>query len=643
MKSIKIYSFIYFFVLIFYLEIVYKISVFNSFFDIGLLYMFLFTLSLSFLLGVLTSLFSKKVNRILIWIITGFITFMFLGNFIFKIIYLTHFSFNQLSLVGQITGFIDVIIENIFGNILVVLLMLIPVILFIIFRKKIEFMIMDKRRIFIFLALFVVIHVIAVLALIPGRGNNYSSYQLYYRIDTPNHIIERFGLITGMRIDLKRIIFKFEEGLLEVPKLPGKPNDKNKEEIKYNVMDIDFAELIANETDGTLREMHSYFLNQEPTRQNEYTGMFEGKNLIFIVAEAFSGFVIDKELTPTLYKMANSSFVFENFYTPIILSTIGGEMQALMGLLPTLETINSWPVIRPEFPFAIGNAFGNIGYQANAYHNWSYTFYRRHITRPTLGFHNYMGCRNGLEKLMECRNWLPSDIEMIEVIAPKIIGQEKKQVTYFLTVSGHTPWSWGASNIARKHRSLVQHLPYSDIVKGYIASQIELDRALELLIAKLDEAGELDDTVIAIVGDHYPYNLNLEQMNELSGRSLDEVIEVNRSSFILWNNKAEKVKVDKVASQIDVLPTLLNLFGIEYDSRLIIGNDILSEAPGLSIFANREWVTDYGRYVGRNFTPNRGVKIPENYVDIMNTIVANKFSMSRLLMQRNYYKVVLGR
>ena len=73
-------------------------------------------------------------------------------------------------------------------------------------------------------------------------------------------------------------------------------------------------------------------------------------------------------------------------------------------------------------------------------------------------------------------------------------------------------------------------------------------------------------------------------------------MEVNRSNFILWNSEAKTVEVDKVGSQIDVLPTLLNLFGIEYDSRLIIGKDILSDAPGLAIFSNRSWVSDYGTY-----------------------------------------------
>ena len=130
-----------------------------------------------------------------------------------------------------------------------------------------------------------------------------------------------------------------------------------------------------------------------------------------------------------------------------------------------------------------------------------------------------------------------------------------------------------------KHKDEVKNLPYSEPVKAYIATQIELDKALELLINKLNESGKLDDTVIALVGDHYPYDLTINQINELSTYERDSVVEINHSNFILWNNKTDTTVISKVGSQIDVLPTLLNLFGVSYDSRLIVGNCLLYTSP----------------------------------------------------------------
>ena len=192
--------------------------------------------------------------------------------------------------------------------------------------------------------------------------------------------------------------------------------------------------------------------------------------------------------------------------------------------------------------------------------------------------------------------------------------------------------------MASRNWKQVKDLPYSNNVKAYLATQMELDRALETLINKLNEKGILDNTVIALVGDHYPYTLSIDQVNEVSDYTRDEVVEVNRSNFILWNSEMdEPVKVDKVGSQIDVLPTLLNLFGIEYDSRLMMGQDILSDNPGVAIFSNRSWVSDYGTYFssGKEFVPKENVEIPEDYVGEMNREVANKFTMSQSFLKYN--------
>ena len=198
--------------------------------------------------------------------------------------------------------------------------------------------------------------------------------------------------------------------------------------------------------------------------------------------------------------------------------------------------------------------------------------------------------------------------------------------------------------MARKHKDDVANLNYSEKPLSYLAAQIELDQALELLIKKLDEAGKLEDTVIALVGDHYPYYLSLDEVNEIASYEKDSVVEINRSNFILWNSEMDTVEVDKVGSQIDVLPTIYNLFGVEYDSRLIIGKDILSTAPGLAIFGNSSWVSDKGTYFASSgeFVSKDGSEVDSEYVKYMNNVVSNKITMSRYIMKYDYYRKVLG-
>ena len=174
---------------------------------------------------------------------------------------------------------------------------------------------------------------------------------------------------------------------------------------------------------------------------------------------------------------------------------------------------------------------------------------------------------------------------------------------------------------------------------------------LETLINKLKESNQLDDTVIALVGDHYPYTLSTEEVNEVASYQKDGIIEINRSNFILWNSEIEEpIIVDKVGSQIDVLPTILNLFGIDYDSRLILGKDILSDADGIAMFSNRSWTTDYASYIPTNgtFTFKEGKSEADiggdvkSYIRSMNNKVANYFSISKMIIENDYYSYILG-
>jgi len=233
---------------------------------------------------------------------------------------------------------------------------------------------------------------------------------------------------------------------------------------------------------------------------------------------------------------------------------------------------------------------------------------------------------------------------MINATFDDYINSDKPFFTYYATVSGHGGYTFTQSAMAKKHQSDVAGLEFSEKPLAYLAAQIELDRALETLINKLKEAGKLDNTVIALVGDHYPYYLSIDEVNEIASYKKDSVVEVNKSNFILWNSEMETINVDKVGSQIDVLPTIYNLFGVKYDSRLIIGKDILSTEPGLAIFGNRSWVSDKGTYFAKSgkFVSKNNETVSNNYITYMNSLVGNRMIMSKNILTNDYYKKVLG-
>lgn len=637
MKKLKIHPFIYFFFTILYLEIISKIVITNHLFNLGLIYILVYSLPFCLFFTLISKSFFYKMNKIISIIITLVITIYFEVQYIFYNLFSIPFSFSTISLANQALDFSNIIKDAILDHLLVFSLYLIPLIILIILNRKIDFSKYHKESIISLIFMLITSYIFTFLTLIPSQEKK----DLYFKIDDQISIIDSFGMLTYTKIDLKRQIWGYDTDLI----IEAKPEEKEPTEIEYgdNILDLNLSETNNN----NINKINNYVTNSSPTNKNKYTGLFKDKNLIFILAEGFNEIAVDETRTPTLYKMVNNGFVFNNFYSPVFLSTTGGEFQATTGLIPTQEILSTWKKKTPKISYALGNTFSQLGYRIHSYHNWTYTYYKRNITMKTLGFTNYLGCGNGLEDRMDC-GWLPQDSKMIEVTTPDYLNKEGNFVTYYVTVSGHSPYNSG-DNIARIHLDSVKDLTYSDSVKYYLAAQVELDKMLEELIKDLEESGELDNTVIALVGDHYPYTLSIDEMNEAATYEKDDTIEVNHSNFILWNNQIEEpIVIDKVGSQIDVLPTILNLFGIDYDSRLIVGKDILSDYEGLAIFSNRSWTSDYGSYDSstKTFTLKEGKELKdetiEEYVTRINNRVANSFSISKLIIDNNYYEYILG-
>lgn len=625
MKKNNIILFIEYFISLVYLEFMFRIFGINSF-NFKNLYTLLYIVFISFILVFTNRLFYKKgslVNKILLF----FISFYFSLEIVFKKIFNVYFSIKSTGMVGNLNSFYKEMINYIYHNFLYIFIMFIPFMVICFINKCVKFDRVNKRDIVLYLILILNSYNIFNLSIMLNKSLN----NLYYNIDNSNLYKEYVGVIPSTMLDIKRSVFGFNEKVVNV--------NKYVVDIEYdkNIIDIDFDKFISKETDKTLLSMHNYFKDEDGTNKNKYSKYFKDKNLILFMAESFNSIAVSKDLTPTLYKLVNGGFTFNNFYSPVVLSTIGGEYQELTGLYPNIEMLSKvWRNGKNSYEWGIGNRFKDMGYNTYAYHDNQYDFQNRNQYLKSIGLDNYLGCGNGLETRIDCTVWPQSDVDMINSTMDDYIDEDKFFV-YYVTVSGHMDYNY-SNYIANKNKELVDDLGYSLESKAYLATQIELDRALESLIDKLKKSGKLDDTVIALVGDHYPYALSLDNINEISDFERDNLFTINKSNFILWNNKMDKVNVDKVGSQIDVLPTIYNLFGIKYDSRLIIGKDILSDSEGLSIFNNLSWISDKGIYnsISGEYIGDGN----DEYVNNMNNIVSNRVSMSKYLIKYNYYDLV---
>ena len=627
-------KYLYILLSLFYFDLVFNLFTYDNYLRESFINIVLFCLINSFVIFIFTSIWKDKVNKIITYIIYGFMALWYSLYYIFYKVLLTPFSVALFRQTDQVLDFGKELIISILSNIHVVMLFFAPLVLFIIFRKR-----LFKKKIFlkeVLISIGLLIFSIGLYGfniLIQDKDAG-SIYNLYFETNNVSLNIERLGVMAATILDVERFLFGFDEKIVQVD--IEEDNEEELFEYDYNNLDLNL-----DVGSGNIKTINNYIRTESGTRKNKYTGLFEGMNLIFVVAESFSEIAVSEELTPTLYKLVHEGFYFKNYYTSNNLSTIGGEFQALTGLYADNSLLSSWRGGKAYFPYGLGTMFGNSGYKTYAYHNNSAYFQDRNVYLKGQGFKNFKGCYNGMEKLINCNMWPQSDVEMINATIGDYISNEEPFMTYYITVSGHFYYTFAENSMAKKNKKYVNHLDYPEEVRGYLATQIELDKAMELLLTKLEESGKLDNTVIVLTADHFPYNLDIDDINTLSTYKRDLLIEANSNNLIIYNSKMKSVTVDKVGMSIDVLPTVLNLFGMKYDSRIIMGKDILSTATGIAIFKDKSWVTDKGTYYASKgkFV---GEDVDEEYIKNINNIVNNRTAISRMIVSSDYYRKILG-
>ena len=427
---------------------------------------------------------------------------------------------------------------------------------------------------------------------------------------------------------------------------PG-PTEPEKVYDRHVYQGVDFAALADSAPNDSLAAIYEYLNALEPAAENPYTGLFAGKNLILITAEAFALEVIDPERTPTLYRLANQGIRFEDYYQPAWgASTIGGEFSNLVGLAPTNGGMCMKELLQQDMFLTMGKQLQKLGYSSVAYHNHLKDFYDRNKTHVHLGYDQFLALYGGLE--VEAV-WPESDLEMMEVTVPQYIDKQPFSV-YYMTVSGHCVYSQSANAMSRKNYHLVEDMDVPETVKCYYAAQMELEFAMESLVGQLEAAGIADDTVIVLATDHYPYGLERSGTWKNTSDYLRVLYDVedydqfirDHSALIIWSGSIEGqgLTVSDPVYSLDILPTLSNLFGLEYDSRLLPGRDVFSQEQPLALWMDRSWKTDKGTYDAETgvFTPDEdGEQVDQDYIDRINAMVSNKLTYCRWVLETDFY------
>lgn len=683
---------------ILYYEVVFGLSVYNLTFAKSLGHVILEALYFGLPFGIIATALRRRAASIFTLVSTVILALPYMVQYFiykqFKELYDINTIVNAQN--DALTGFRSTIIELMLSpsGMMRIVLFLLPslTLLFFIITKRYNEPVHDKwyRGLIVLAFIGALLVNMGLIRFIPA---NYNAYKIEYSFQNAE---ERFGLMESLVIDLRHmnssgeVEFTTDDDVMSqaeleailaqagptptpipTPELIASESDVAAESDpdatptpsptpvptpQFQRMNINFVQL-ADTSTGTIHNLNEYCSSLTPSMTNNYTGMFEGKNLIMITAEAFTAEAIDPVLTPTLYRMATRGINFNDFYVPATAGTTGGEFSHIFGMLP-VDGGSSVPHMtgRGNAYFNMGAALDREGYYGIAYHNNDYNYYSRSTTHNQLGYsEGFIGYGNGIEEYVT-PVWPESDLEMFEGTVPTYINHQPFNV-YYMTVSGHSNYSHGANAQSRAHWDETECLAEtcSERVRAYMAANIELDRSMEYLISELEAAGIADDTVIVICADHFPYGLDhdappgrMPYLSELYGYDVTNYIQRDHNRLIIWSGcleDYEPIVVDSPVSSIDILPTLLNLFGCHWDSRLLPGRDVFSTAMPLYFNLNYDWKTDLGTYISSRgeFIPvNDTVYIPDGYVESVRAIVSDKISFMRGVLSTGYYNYLFG-
>ena len=482
-----------------------------------------------------------------------------------------------------------------------------------------------------------------------GRDNAFSVYRTFTNVNTStDSSYKKIGMLATTAQELRYMLFSGSGSIMITPSsLNMSDVPRTYSSNSYNVIEsIDFTALADSTDSDILKATDEYLSNATPTRKNNYTGLLKDYNLITICAESFCPWFISEELTPTLYKLSHTGILFENYYGTFQSVTTNGEYTMCMGLYPDMsrtKTDSSFNVAGTNYlPFCLGNALKGMGYQAWGYHDYIGDFYNRNITHANMGY-TFKTADSGLAMKID---WPSSDLEMMEASVDDYINSGEPFHAYYMTFSGHYQYNWDNA-MSAKNRDAVKDLPYSEPVKAYIACNLELEYALEYLMQRLEEAGVADKTCIVLTNDHYPYGLTEDEYNELAGQTLDTTFEKYRNSFICYvPGLSENIVVDEYCSTADILPTLLNLFGVDYDSRLLAGTDVLSSGLHVAVLSDKSFLTKTFRYDAGTETvipADENTTVSDKLAEAYRLYVDSRFQLSGNILNSDYYAHVFAR
>ena len=639
------------------LEISFRLISGISLNNIALLRIFIGVNFVSVLLSFILSWFNKLISKILVFLVSFALsayTFFQIGfnNFIG-----VYASVNTKSQLGAVKDYIIDFFASFKGTYYLAFIPFILLIIYYLFLDKLTEKKIDKRfplktnimfepgirtitSILVLTFTGFLYYTSLDASFMQNKLQTISNKELFAYPSIASTTINQFGVLGFGFLDIKSTMVEAPSKVIYTA-FENNGKDNSNTESKREIDDTILDEIIKNEKDTTLNNINNYIKNKDITDYNSHTGMFEGKNVIVIMMESTNDIIINKDLYPNFYKLYSEGISFKNNYSPRNSCATGNnEFSGMTGLYTIQNNCTANVFSNNTYFTSIFNIFKNAGYRATSMHDYTEQYYVRNIIHKNLGSEAYYNVNDlNIKYYNEYKNWA-SDEDFMNAAMDITLNDtsDKPFMLWLTTVSGHQPYKVSSVE-GDKYLSITEGTDYSMEVRRYMSKLKTFDNGLGILLDKLKASGKLDDTVIVMYGDHYPYGLKNKDISSVLTYDLDDY-EVERVPMVIYNSTIKSEVVEKYSSYINLTPTLANLFNLDYDPRYYMGTDVFSDDYlNMVAFADGSWKNadvyynassgTVKYYTSNEYTTDELIRI--------NNIVTNRMQISESIIRNNYF------
>ena len=482
--------------------------------------------------------------------------------------------------------------------------------------------------------------------LIPGLQNNLqlvSNKELFMTASNPAIAVDQYGTFGFFFIDLKTYLFPVEIEEAQFTEVI----ERNEEITEFSrvIDDTAWKQLISNEQDQTKKEIMTYLINQDITDKNDMTGIFKDKNVIFIMGESVNDIIAEyPKYYPNFAKILEHSYFYENNYSPRnSCATLNNEFSGMTSLYSIVNTCTASSYKGNVYPESLFNIYKKAGYTTFSAHDYTEAYYPRPTVHKNMGSEDYYNVqRLGIKYSNEYRNWADDDdffAKVLKIIDQKQTTKDTKFMAWLTTVSSHQPYTVD-SNQGNKYFNMTNGTNFPTDVRRFMSKLKIVDDALGVLLEGLEKRGILDDTVIVFYGDHYPYGISKDNLNKVLSYNTKNDMNAEQVPFFIYNPSIEGETKKEYTSYVNVLPTMANLFGLDYDPRYYVGQDLFSDDyQSIVVFADGSWKNEIAYYnASKNsikYYTDKQYSAEE--IKNINNTVKSKISFSNKIVKTNFF------